>query len=845
MFKTTITGLAARKLRLFTTALSILLGVGFMAGTFVLTDTIGKTFHDLFGSVYAHTDAVVRGRAAVASSAPSGIGEQRPLVDAAQVRTITGVPGVRAAEGNVLGYAQLVDKQGKAIGTPDSALGLNWNQVAALNPFTLVAGRTPQADDEVVINKASADQAGFVAGDTVTVLVQAGPQRVRVVGIARFGTADSLASTSGVLFRQAAAQRLMAEPGKFNDISVVADQGVSQEQLRDRLGTALPGTEVVTGKAIVEEGRRSIQKALKGLNRGLLVFALISLFVGSFIIYNTFSIVVAQRGREMALLRAVGASRRQVLGSVLLEAVVVGLVAALLGVAAGIGVAAGLRALLTGFGLLEIPAGGIVLAPRTVAVSLLAGVLVSTASAVLPARRAAKVPPVAALRDLARDTSGSSRSRLATGAAVIAAGVASLSFGLLSHSGRAMLLVGLGAGVIFLGVAVLGPVIARPVSRLIGAPLPALKGMQGTLARENAMRNPKRTSSTAAALMIGVSLVAFITILGSTAKRSLDARIDKTFTSDFQIDTGSFAALSPDLAKRLARLPEVKAASGVRSNTAEIDGAMSDLVAIDPASYSRIADLAIAKGRLGDLDTDGIAVLDVAARAKGWSVGDEVRVRFPTAGERRLTVAAIFSDKQGLGSSYILGLPAYDANYPDRLDSKVLVDRAEGVSLGAARAAVERVTADYPTARLQDRAQHTRARFAEVNKELGLVYVLLALAVLIALLGIANTLALSVFERTRELGLLRAVGMTRRQVRSMVRWESVIIALLGTGMGLVIGLCFSWAMARTVPDEGALAVPVGQLAVIILGAALAGVVAAILPARRAAKLDVLGAITTE
>jgi len=840
MLKTTIKGLAARKLRLFATALAVLLGVAFMAGTFVLTDTIAKTFHDLFGSVYVHTDAVVRGRAILE---PAEFEAQRPRVDAALVRTVTGVPGVRAAEGNVFDYAQLVNEQGKAVGKAETAYGLNWNQVRGLNPFTLVEGRAPQADDEVVINKAAADQGNFAVGDTATVLVHAGPQRLRIVGIVKFGTADSIASGNGVLFTQAAAQHLMAEPGRFDDIGVVADQGVSQEQLRDRLAAALPGADVVTGKAMVAENDRTIKKAVKGLNQGLLAFALISLFVGSFIIYNTFSILVAQRGKEMALLRAIGASRRQVLASVLLEAIVVGLIAALLGVAAGVGVAIGLRALLSGFGL-EIPTGSIVLAPRTVLVSLLTGVLVSAASAVLPARKAAKAPPIAAMRDLAHDSSGRSRRRVVIGAAVTGAGVTTLSLGLLLDPKRT-LLVGLGAAAIFIGVAVLGPVLARPASRFLGAPLPALNGMPGTLARENAVRNPKRTSATAAALMIGVSLVAFITIFGSSTKKALTADIDKTFTSDFLIDTGSFAALSPELAKRLARLPEVEAASGVRGNMAEIDGATADLVAVDPASYGRINDLGITQGHLEDLDTDGIAVLDTVARAKGWSVGEDVRVRFAETGEQRLTVAAIFSDTKQVGSSYLLGLPAYDANFTDRLDNRVLVKLAEGVSPGGARAALEQVTADYPTARLQDRAEYKQAQSAELDKELGLLYVLLALAILIALLGIANTLALSVFERTRELGLLRAIGMARRQVRAMVRWESVIIALFGTCLGLVIGLFFSWAMVTAVPDQATLTVPVGQLAAGTVIAAIAGVLAAIGPARRAARLDVLAAIATE
>jgi putative ABC transport system permease protein len=455
------------------------------------------------------------------------------------------------------------------------------------------------------------------------------------------------------------------------------------------------------------------------------------------------------------------------------------------------------------------------------------------------------VPPITALRDLARDTSGRSLRRIIIGAAVTAAGASSLSLGLLARSNDGILPVGAGAAVSFIGVAVLGPVIARPASRLLGAPLPILIGMPGTLARENAVRNPKRTSSTAAALMIGVSLAAFITILASSARGAADVQVDKTFTSDFLLDTGGFAALSPDLARRLDRLPEVEAASGVRSNLAEIDGATSDLVAVDPSSYGRIVDLGVTEGHLEDLDTDGIAVLDTVARARGWSVGDKVRIRFAATGEQRLTVAVVFYNKQYVNSPYVLGLPTYNANFTDRLDSQVLVKRAEGVSLGAARAAVERVAADYPTARVEDRADHEQAQYGEINRTLGLVYVLLALAVLIALLGIANTLALSVFERTRELGLLRAVGMARRQVRAMVRWESVIIALFGTGMGLAIGLFFSWALLKAGPDQATLTVPVGQLAAITLVAALAGVVAAVPPARRASRLDVLAAIATE
>ena len=844
MLKITLKGLLAAKRRLFTTALAVLLGVAFVAGTLVLTDTIGKTVTDLFTSLNAGTDAQVRGRA----TSPELGG--RPRVDAALVATISAVPGVGAAEGTITGYAQLVDKQGKAVGNSNLGappVGADWATVDALNPFDLVTGRPPQADAEVVIDKASADTARFAVGDTATVLVQTGPQRVQVVGIARFGTADSPAGSSVVLFTKAAAERLLGEPGKVDGIGVLAAEGVSQQELRDRIAKVTPpSVEVVTGKVLEQESQRAVKDILNFANQFLLTFALIALFVGSFSIYNTFSILIVQRTRDLALLRAVGASRRQVLGSVLVEAVVVGLIAAALGLAAGIGVAAGLKALLTGFGL-DIPAAGIVVTARTVVASLLTGLLVSVGSAVLPARRASKVPPIAALRDLAHDRSGRSRRRLVIGAVVTAAGAASLLLGLLSQSDRALPAVGGGAAVIFLGVAVLGPVIARPVSRLIGAPLPALMGMPGRLARENAIRNPKRTAATAAALMIGVSLVCFITIVAASSKASSAAQIDKAFTGDFVIDAGSPGGpgFSHDLAERLDRLPEVKAASGVRQGFAPIGGTPADLLAIDPATYGKIVDLDLARGRLEDLGHDGIAVRDTVATARGWSVGDKVPVRFALTGDQQLTVAAVYRAKNVAGD-YVIGLATHEANLADRFDTQVLVAKADGVSVADARAAIEAVTAEYPTAKLQDQTEYKQAQAGQINRVVNLVYVLLALGVLIGLLGIANTLALSIFERTRELGLLRAVGMTRRQLRSMVRWESVIIALLGAFLGLVIGLFSGWAMVTAVADEGArLQLPAGQLAAVALIAALAGMVAAVLPARRASRLNLLAAIATE
>jgi putative ABC transport system permease protein len=434
------------------------------------------------------------------------------------------------------------------------------------------------------------------------------------------------------------------------------------------------------------------------------------------------------------------------------------------------------------------------------------------------------------------------------GVAVTALGAAALLGGLASRSEAALPVVGVGGAVVFLGVTVLGPLLARPVSRLVGAPLAWLGRMPGTLARANALRNPKRTAATAAALMIGVGLVGFATIVAASSKASTAAYLDRVFTADFVVESGSFGpgGLSPDLAGRLERLPEVKAAAGVRQGLAVVDGARADLMAVDPASYAKIVDLGVTSGRLQDLDADGIAVLDTVATAKGWSVGDRVPVRFPETGQQRLTVAAIYHTSVGGVGGYLVGLPVHQANFVRQVDARVFVDRADGVSAADARTAIERVLADYPTATLQDQTEFKQAQATQIDQLLNFVYLLLGLAVVIALLGIANTLALSILERTRELGLLRAVGMTRHQLRATIRYEAVIIALFGSVLGLLIAVFLGWAMVTAMAEEQVqLAVPVPQLVAVTLAAALAGVLAAVLPARRASRLDVLAAIAIE
>src|SRR5581483_6718895 len=756
-----------------TTGLAITLGVAFMVGTLVLADTISKTFNDLFADVYRGTDAVVRAEATFKD--PQGTMEQRGRVDAALVARVGGAPGVKVAHGDVFGSAQIVDRHGDAVGNPQMGaptVGGNWNDVAELNPWVFSAGGPPRADDEIVIDKKSADSTGYHVGDSVPVLVKGGPTTARLVGIVKFGTADSPGGASFVLFTTAAAQRLVAEPGRFDSISVVAAPGVSQTQLRDRIAAVLPaGTEALTGRAITAEAQTAINRAMSFFDNFLFIFAVIALLVGGFMIFNTFSITVARRMREHALLRAIGASRRQILVSVLLEALGVGVLASLLGLAAGLGV--------------------------------------TVVAAVSPARKAGKGAPMAAIREVSANSARSaSRRRVVVGATLLAAGVASLLYGLYGHPGNALATVGAGALAIFFGVSVLGEVVARPLSRAIGWPLPRLRGITGRLARENAIRNPKRTAATASALMIGVGLVGFITIFASSTKASVGQTVDRVYTGDLVV-TGSAAfgsgGIDPSFARRAAALPEVADVATIRGAFVQVDGAPVQIFGSSPSAFD-LWDVKPVAGSPSDLAApDTIAVLQDKAEEKHLHIGDRVAVVFKDTGLQQLRVALIYGERQPAGE-WLLGTATYDANVTDTFDFQVFVKKAPGTTSATALAALKSLASAYPGTKVFDQAGYKADQTRVVDQLLGLIYALLALAILIALLGIGNTLALSILERTRELGVMRAV---RHQ-------------------GLV-----------------AFSVPLASLAAIVVLAALAGVLAAVLPARRAARLNVLQAVVTE
>jgi putative ABC transport system permease protein len=850
VLKTALKGLLARKFRLVTTALAVLLGVAFMVGTLVFTDTISKTFDELFATVSAGTDAQVRSRSVIEIGDGAEI---RNRIDDALLPVVDGVDGVASAEGvvEVVGPV-IVGRDGDAVRNPAGAapqFARNWLEDEQLNPFDIADGRPPRAPGEVVIDKFTADRGELEVGDQ-TYVTNLGPQGnldVTVVGIATFGDTESPGGSTNLMFTTEAAQQDVGEAGKFDSILIRADEGVTEDAIRDGVSAEMPrDVEVQTGAEVIEEQQDAIAEGLGFFRSFLVAFAVIALFVGIFIIYNTFNILVAQRVREMALLRAVGASRRQVLGSVVLEAAVVGLVAGALGLVAGVAIAAGLRALFGTIGL-ELPSGSLVVTVDTVVIAFVVGLVVSVLSALVPAVRASRVPPVAAMRDAAIDRPQSVR-RVVVGAILTGLSALLILNGLFGDVDNPLLVVGMGALGLVIGIAVLGPLFAGPVSRLIGAPVARLRGVSGRLARLNAARNPSRTSTTAAALMIGVTLVAFITVVAASFKASFEDTLAGAVKGDFVIDSGTFqpgTGLPPQLADEVREVPEVERVGAVRFLPLEIEGEGTSIGAINPDAAGPLLDVGLLSGSYEDLRGGEIAVSEEKADDLGLKLGDEVPVRFVETGEQRLRVAVVYEDEDLVGPWFV-GLDVAEANMTQQFDFQDIVELRQGVTLEEGRRALDPVVDQYPTADLFDQQEYREAQTAPIDQILGLVYVLLSFSVIIALIGIANTLALSVLERTRELGLLRAVGMTRPQMRSMVRWESVIIALLGTLLGIVLGSFFGWATVTAASDEGlaVLRIPVGQLLIVAIIAALAGVWAARRPAKRAAKLDVLEAIAT-
>ncbi|MGI8663202.1 MAG: ABC transporter permease [Acidimicrobiales bacterium] len=849
MFKLTLRGIAAHKRRLVGTFLAVLFGVAFLTGVSTLTATVNQTFNDLFSNGNKGTGAFVRSTSKIEVDQGPATFTQRGRIDASLVDTIKAVPGVKDAKPFIQGRGRIVNAEGKALGNPDQGppvFAEAWIDDPALNGWAIADGRAPQSEGDVVIDRKSAKDGQVAVGDKVTVqsLVTI---PATVVGIATYAGEDSSGGTTFAAFTVAQAERdVVGEPGKVDGIKIVGD-GLAQDELVDRIKPVLPaGIDAITGKALVKELQDDIQKQFLQFFTILLnAFGVVAVIVAVFSIYNTFSIIVAQRTREMALLRAVGARRSQVLRSVLIEALVVGVVASFVGVFAGAGLAIVLKAVLQGAGF-GLPATSFVFGPDIVIRGLLIGTVVSVIAGLVPAIKATRIAPLAAMRDAAVESIKVSKPRIIIGSLITALGAYNVLSAGLGSLDDPLPAAGIGTFLLLVGTVVLGPVVARPASRLIGSPLRRFRGVEGRLAQENAMRNPRRTSGSAMALMIGVAIVAFFTIFAASIQSTIDNEIGKSFAADLVVGGGAGpggGGVTPALATELAKQPNVAAVTGVRFGAVEIEGKPKFLAAGDPSSLGQVLDVGVTSGALTELNATQLAVSKSVAEAHGWTVGTSLPVHFTDGTDATFTVAALFKNANVIGD-YLMGLEAWAPHSPDGLDSLVAIKLKDGADLKATKAELEPIV----KASAAGTPFHTRQEFiddqaGQINQFLAFIIVMLAVAIIISLMGIANTLSLSISERTREIGMLRAVGMSRKQLRSTIRWEGSLIALFGTAGGLGLGVVASWAITSATGESGLrYQLPFQSLVLLVVLGAVAGVLAAVLPARRAGRLDVLQAI---
>jgi putative ABC transport system permease protein len=832
--------LMASKLRLFLTSLAVVLGVGFVVGAIVLGDTINKAFDGVFATANRGVAVEVRGVKTVSES-------DRQRVPASLLAAIRKVDGVRTASGSLSGTAQIIGKDGKPAGLQGPpALGFGWVDDPDLNPLRITSGSAPRGARDVVVDKTTADAEKFAVGDSVRIITQPGSAVYRLVGIVGFGDQNaSLAGATLAAFSPATAERVLDSASGFAAVTATARPGVGDAVLAARVGAMLPqGYEAITGKAASDQESAQFKKFVGIFRDFLLAFAGIALFVGSFIIFNAFKITVAQRTRQLGLLRAVGASGSQIVRSVLLEAGIIGLVASLLGILFGVAIAVLLRWGFNAVGA-ALPATTLQVKPHSIVLGLCAGIVVTLASAVVPAWKASGVPPIAAMHDV--HVEGSPRGRAALSLALTGLGVGLVLAGLmlpLSGLAQRFGLIGLGAVLLFLGAAMLTQYVARPLARLIGAPMARL-GLAGRLGRANAMRNPSRTAQTAAALTIGVALVTGVTVFAASLSATYLGALDKRVRADLVVVASNQQPFSTAAARALG------AAGGLPGATAWRNGEFKDaakstqsLDAVDPERLNAVYDPGVTAGSIADLSRPGtIAVQTGYAKDHALTVGSTMSVLFAKSGTAKLRVAAIFSDDTF--GSFFISLRQYAHDFSTQQDQVILVPPRAGLSPVGAKAIAERALKSFPNLDVRTKAEYKDLVAGQINTFLRLFYALLAMAVVIAIFGIVLTLALSVFERTREIGLLRAVGLSRRSVRAMIRWEAIIVALIGALVGLVLGLFLGTVSVSAIPQFKAIAIPWGSMAVFFAAAGVFGVLAAILPARRAARLNILAAIQDE
>jgi putative ABC transport system permease protein len=847
VWRITVKGLRAHKLRLALTALAIVLGVTFVTGTLVLTDTLNNTFTTLFGQVYQNINFEVRGVAAFPTSGAAGA-IRKPIPESI-IAAVKDVPGVAVAEGGVSGYAQFIAPNGKAVTTGGApTIGLSYGADRRLSSLRLVAGKPPTTSTQVVMDQGTARKYHFSVGNQVRILLPGSPQTFTLSGIVAFGTADNLAGATIAAFNLPTAQQLFGEQGHLNTIDVITTPNANKTAVEHGISAVLPaGVEVVTGQTVAAEQSSAINQSLGIFSTALLVFALISLFVGGFTIFNTFSITVGQRTRELALLRIVGASRRQVFRSVLFEALLLGVTASLVGIGLGVLTASGLEALIKAFGI-TLPSGSLVFQSRTVFAGLLVGVGVTVVSAISPARQAVKIPPIAAISTYEVAQRESSARRLTIGAVIGVAGIVVLAIGL---SQPAIQLVGIGAVGIFIAVGILAPAIARPVSSVLGRPLARILGVSGRIGRKNSMRSPRRTAQTSAALMVGMALVSTIAVYGASLSKSATGTVSDAVSADYIITApatgGPNTGFSLGTTEAVAKVPGVTRVTNVNSGQLEISRSLATLSSLAPSDLSSTVILKMSSGAAAKSLAEGQLLIDTnTANTNHLSVGSVVPVTFAETGPTTMRIGGIFKPNALLGS-YLTGSAFFHTHFAaTTLPVALLLATSTGATPPTS-AAVKAALRGYPNLTVQTRAEFQKTQQTSIDQLLGLIYALLALAILIALIGIVNTLMLSVFERTHEIGLLRAVGMRRRQIRAMIRSEALILSVFGALIGVVVGTGLGVALADSLKQQGItdIVIPFTNLVIFLLLAALLGLGAATWPARRAARLNVLEAIATE
>jgi putative ABC transport system permease protein len=848
-------GLLGRKLRTILTALAIVLGVAMISGTYILTDTITAAFTNVVSDSYQNSDAVITGKVAFKNTNSNT--QETPAFPASVLAKVKALPDVAAAAGAVGDQLKLIDRSGKVISTGGGeaiAASVDPRNDKRFNPLELAAGKWPVGNGQIAIDKRTSEKQHYAVGDTIGIAADDGVRQLEITGIATYSGSSSIGASTIAIFDVPTAQQLFDKVGKFDSVQVAAKNGVTQEKLAREIRPLLPATaQVKTAVAQTQEVVDDVHSALGVFQKLLLAFGVIALFVGAFVIANTLSITIAQRVREFATLRTIGGSRRQVLRSVMLEALAIGLLASVAGLFLGLGIAKALDAMFSAIGV-SFPKTGTVFATRTIVVSIVVGVVVTLIASLRPAIKATRVPPIAAVREGATlPVTRLSRFGPVFSVATLALGILLLVYGIfgggMSTTAR-LLALGFGTLILFVGVAVNAKRAVRPLASVLGWPGARIGGLAGTLARENAMRNPSRTASTASALMIGLALITFVAILGAGLRSSFSDAVDKLFVADYALTAeNGFDPFTNQADEAVGVTPGVTAVSPIRAGDARVFGHNIQVTAVKP-NLSRTIPLdwlpgsANASARLG---ANGAFVDKDYAKDHDLRLGSPIPVTTPTGKVLRLRLKGIFDPPNG-GSpfgSVTMSADTFDANYASPQNLMTLINIVGGVT-PANTARLDLALNRFPDAKVQTSAQFKQAQEKDMNLVLNVLYALLGLSVIISLFGVVNTLVLSVFERTREIGMLRAVGMTRRQVRRMIRYESITTALIGGALGILVGTFLAVLTTQALSDQGVvLAIPWSTLGVLVVATIAAGILAAMFPARRASRLNILKALQYE